>query len=150
MFIKKLIFALCGIFHLPALYFSLMGRFPSRERDMPEKIRLFARILMAELEDLADDIDTWGKYLDERHKEDKISEYVFLQNSATLKRELDDTRTILKDIAEDSTEGCADLDGARSHYLAIVAEAAARCEFRKAVTDLVTKKIEKAYSYVKA
>lgn len=117
---------------------------------MPEKIRLFSRILIAELEDLADDIDTWGKYLDERHKEDKISEYVFLQNSATLKRELDDTRTILKDIAADSTEGCADLDGARNHYLAIVAKAAARCEFRKAVTDLVTKKIEKAYSYVKA
>lgn len=117
---------------------------------MPEKIRLFAKILIAELEDLADDINTWEKYLDARHKEDKISEYVFLQNSATLKRELDETRAILKDIAEDSTEGYADLEAARKHYVAVVTEAAARYEFGKAVIDLVTKKIDRVYAYLKA
>lgn len=117
---------------------------------MPEKIKLFVKILIAELEDLADDIGTWEKYLDERHKDDKISEYVFLQNSATLKQELDDTRIILRDIAEDSTDGYADLESVKNHYTAVVAEAASRYEFRKAIIDLVTKKIDKVYSYVKA
>lgn len=117
---------------------------------MPEKNKLFAKILIAELEDLADDIDTWGKYLDERHKEDKISEYVFLQNSGTLKRELDDARIILRDIVEDSTEGYSDLESVRNHYAAVVAEAASRYEFRAAIIDLVTKKIDKVYSYLKA
>lgn len=117
---------------------------------MPEKIRLFTKILIAELEDLVNDFDTWSRYLDDRHKEDKISEYVFLQNTATLKRELDETRTILRDIAKKSPDVYTDLEAIRAHFLKVVAEESKRYEFGKAVIDLVTKKIEKVYAYVKA
>ena len=43
---------------------------------MSERLRLFTKILIAELEDLEDDIAAWGRFLEEKHRREKVTEYV--------------------------------------------------------------------------
>lgn len=116
---------------------------------MAEKSKLFMKILIAELEDLEDDFETWGQYLDEKHKADKISEYVFLQNNATLRQEIANTRMILDDIMKDRIPAGSDLETIREHFMTVVKEESERYQFKKAVTGLVQKKIDKVYGFLK-
>jgi hypothetical protein len=116
---------------------------------MPEKIRLFIKILTAELEDLEDDLQTWGQYLDEKHRADKISEYVFLENSALLRRELAGIRTMMQAIGENHPANLPDLDSIREYYIGFVQREAAQYQFQGAIVALVKKRIEKVYRYLK-
>jgi hypothetical protein len=117
---------------------------------MPEKIRLFVKILTAELEDLEDDLRTWGQYLDEKHRADKISEYVFLENSALLRRELAGIRTMVQAIADNHPANLPDLESIKEYYTAFIQREAAQYQFQEAIVALVKKKIEKVFRYLSA
>lgn len=58
----------------------------------------FIKILMIELEDLEEDIELLIQECDERHCKNEISEYVFLENLATLKNEMFGVESFLADI----------------------------------------------------
>lgn len=116
---------------------------------MPEKLKLFTKILIAELEDLEDDLQTWGQYLEEKHKSDKISEYVFLENNALLRRELFGLKTMVQAIGHKHPTNLPDIESIKEYYLALVKREAEKYEFQAAILAFATKKIEKVYDYMK-
>jgi len=117
---------------------------------MPEKLKLFTKILTAELEDLEDDLHTWGLYLEEKHRNDKISEYVFLENNALLRSELVGIRTMLETISNNHPSNLPDLESIKEYYVALIKREAAQYQFQEAILAFATRKIEKVYAYLKA
>ncbi len=119
---------------------------------MSEKFRLFTKILIAELEDLEDDIANWGKYLDEKHHAEKVTEYVFLQNSALLGQELSGVKKLIEAISRESPpeelKYCSDPAYIRDYYAALVRKETEFYEFQKAIAYLVLKKIDKVRDYL--
>jgi len=120
---------------------------------MSDTFRLFTKILLAELEDLENDIEHWGAFLDEKHKAEKITEYVFLQNSALLGQELAGVRKILEEINHETAPeelcGNGDVASIRDYYLSFVKKEATQYQFKKAIESFLVRKIEKVCDYFK-
>lgn len=120
---------------------------------MGEKLALFTKILIAELEDLEDDIASWGKYLEEKHRSEKVTEYVFLQNSALLGQELAGIKKVIGAIAAETPpeelKGCTDVSCVRDYFICLVRKESERCEFQRAIERFAVKKIDKVFEYLR-
>lgn len=117
---------------------------------MIHKREAFIKILILELEDLEEDIDLLIKECEDRHCKNEISEYVFLENLATLKNEmfgvegfLDEVKNIdplsydeLKDLADDLNNK--------------IKKRIKEKGLARSVQILVERKIEKVINYLKA
>ncbi|HNY16356.1 MAG TPA: hypothetical protein PK542_07005 [Treponemataceae bacterium] len=121
---------------------------------MSERLRLFTKILIAELEDLEDDIAAWGRFLEEKHRREKVTEYVFLQNSALLGQELAGIKKMVEAIADEpppeGLRGCADAACIRDFFVDLVRKKARQYEFQRAIEQLAIKKIDKVCAYIAA
>ncbi len=115
---------------------------------MREKLKLFTKVLLAELEDLEEDIATWGEYLEEKHRSEKITEYVFLQNNALLEQELGCVRTILKDLPPEPPATVKDLNTLRNWFTERIDEDICTHQFQPVIRNLMLRKIEKVYRYL--
>jgi len=118
---------------------------------MSEKLKLFTKILIAELEDLESDIASWGKFLEAKHKAEKVTEYVFLQNSVLLGQELSGVRKMLQAIAHEEPpaelQGDCDVACVRDYFLRLVKKESEQYEFQRAIEVFVIKKIDKVFGY---
>jgi hypothetical protein len=111
------------------------------------RIKLFLRILEAELKDLVEDI----QIVEGKHRESydrlKITQYVFLENSALLEKEHECLKALLKRIFAMKVSDYADVDALSA---AVMQEAKAfveRYEFPESVVAFVERKIRKVRRY---
>jgi hypothetical protein len=120
---------------------------------MSDAYRLFRKVLIAELEDLETDIAGWRAFLEEKHKADKITEYVFLQNSALLNDEMNGIRQVIADLPEASApapgQPAADPASIRAYFLEVLEREAERYQFKEVIKTFIKRKIEKVYAYLK-
>lgn len=116
---------------------------------MSEKLRLYAKILKAELEDLEEDLESWGKFMEAKHREQKITEYVFLENTALLRQELRSVQKLVDKVGEDKAPGVTNLEGLRDHFRALFEKAVQENQFPQAVLGFVLRKVDKVYEYLK-
>ncbi len=116
---------------------------------MSDKFKLFHRILLAELKDLEDDITSWSKFLEKKHIEDKVTEYVYLQNSALFHQELKGVSLYLHTVTNETLSASATIEQIRDHYLALLDEEIKTYLFENAIRVFVQRKIEKVYQFLK-
>lgn len=118
---------------------------------MSEKLKLFTKILIAEMEDLESDIASWGKFLEAKHKAEKVTEYVFLQNSVLLGQELSGVRKMLQAIAHEAPpaelQGDCDVACIRDYFIRLVKMESEQYEFQRAIELFLLKKIDKVFAY---
>lgn len=117
---------------------------------MREKLKLFTKVLLAELEDLEEDIASWGEYLEEKHRTEQITEYVFRQNNALLEREMNCVRTILEDLPAEPPDTVQDLDSLRNWFTERIDEDICTHQFQPVIRNLMLRKIEKVYRYLQS
>jgi len=116
---------------------------------MSDKLKLFTKILMAEIEDLEDDLEAGERQLDERHREEKITEYVYMQNRLVIRQELAGIHAIASDLSRFPPASMTGLDEIRNYYLGLLMAESTEYEFQRAVTEFVTARINRVYDYLK-
>ena len=117
------------------------------EPNLPSRPKLFLRILEAELKDLVEDIEM----VEDKHRESydrlKITQYVFLENTALLEKEHECLKALLKRLFAMKASEYEDVD---SLAQAVVKEAKAfvECfEYPESVVAFVERKIRKVRRY---
>lgn len=116
---------------------------------MSEKTKLFVKILKAELEDLEEDLESWGRFLEEKHRADRMTEYVFLENAGLLKRELVSLKCLVETFEKVPSQDSPTLEGLRDFFRNLVKQEVKEYQFPGAVEELALRKIEKVYDYMK-
>jgi len=116
---------------------------------MSEKIKLFTKILKAELEDLEDDIESWSQFLDEKRKAEKVTEYVFMENSGLLRQELMSVKTIVDSLSKVSQTELPNIEAIRDYFLKTLKDEVKKFQFPEAIMVFVTRKVDKVYTYLK-
>ncbi len=118
------------------------------EPNSPSRLKLFLRILEAELKDLLVDIQV----VERKHKESydrlNITQYVFLENTALLEQERECFQALLKRIFALKVADYRDLDDLSA---AVVKEAKSfvDCfEYPEAVVAFVERKTQKVRRYI--
>lgn len=115
---------------------------------MSEKTKLFIKILKAELEDLEEDLESWGRYLDEKHKAERITEYVFRENTGLLKQEILSLKKLVATFEQVPPQQ-ATLEALRDFFRDLVRKEVKESQFPGAVEDFAFRKIDKVYEYLK-
>ena len=83
-------------------------------------VKKFFKILSIEFSDLEEGIDTLIVSIGERYKDHDITEYVMLENSALLKRELMDMLLIHKQIMSLSEEDYSSIEEASEAVIKVI------------------------------
>lgn len=82
---------------------------------MPERRKLFLKILKAELEDCLEDVEDLSILYERRRSKDEITDYVYKENEALLSREISGLRNILltfDDLVDDGYDSLEDFAAA--------------------------------------
>jgi len=115
---------------------------------MPENLRHFIRLLIAELQDLSEDLTLIDDVLRQRFEAGEITAYVYRENDALLRRERDSITNMMKvvdgidtSIYKDSAELEAELLGLEQHVVQSLGEP-------EAVVLFLKRKIDKIRSYL--
>jgi len=114
---------------------------------MPERKRFFMMILKAELEDCIEDVEDLSAYYDRRRGKD-LTEYVYMENVAQLKRELSGLQTLLfsiDDLSIDSYDSVETLAVALDDEMKKIVAA---YEDPEAVYGIAKRKLLKVLRYV--
>ncbi|MFA6508387.1 MAG: hypothetical protein WCT14_19965 [Treponemataceae bacterium] len=115
---------------------------------MPERKKLFLKILRAELEDCLEDVEDLAILYERRHTEEEISSYVFQENEALLSRELSGLKNILLSIDDLTIEGYPSLDAFASAVDAMIQRKVLEFEDPEAVYGIAKRKLLKVLKYV--
>ncbi len=116
---------------------------------MSEKIKLFTKSLKAELEDLEEDIESWSEFLEEKRQAEKVTEYVFMENSSLLRQELMSVKTIVDSLFKVSHPELPSIEAIRDYFLKTLREEVKKFQFPEAIMVFVSRKVEKVYTYLK-
>jgi hypothetical protein len=117
------------------------------ESNSPARLKLFLRIIEAELKDLAEDIQVVERKHRESYDRLKITQYVYRENTALLEKEHECLQALLKRIFLLKPSDYGDVDGLTQ---AIVQEAKAfvDCyEYPESVIAFVERKLRKVRRY---
>jgi hypothetical protein len=115
---------------------------------MASPIRLFLKLLHAELEDLAEDIELIDQLCLKRFEENQISSYVFKENDALLRRELDSIAKLSKIVDAIDATLYKNVEELEAELLKLLREQVARFEEPEAIVVFLKRKIDKIHSYI--
>lgn len=115
---------------------------------MKEKVKKFLDILKVELVDLEDDISTIKEIYKKRQQNKEITNYVLLENTTVLQRELQGIQHVVETMEGISPETYSNLDeliaDLRERFRAQLAD----CQVPDMIVDLLNRKLEKVKEYV--
>ena len=116
--------------------------------EMKEKIGKFLSILKIELEDLEQDLVSLEDSYRQKWEEDKISNYVFLENMAVLREELTGIHKILGDLTTVNSSSFSNIDEFIEHILTIIKENRKNIDLPEGVYRLLRRKIMKVRNFI--
>ena len=114
------------------------------------KRALFLRILVAELEDLDEDILLIEERYRHRFEELKLSQYVFLENRALLEREKACIQGLIDEVRKMDPTCCPTVEDVADRVLSELDDQVKRFEFPEVVKKLVARKIKKVVRYIRS
>lgn len=115
---------------------------------MPERKRLFLKILKAELEDCLEDVEDLSNLYERRRNKEEITNYVYQENAALLSRELGGFKNILLSIDGLSPEGYDSVEAFASAVDSIIQREVLEFEDPEAVYGIAKRKLLKVLRYV--
>ncbi len=115
---------------------------------MASQVRLFLKLLHAELEDLAEDIGLIDQLGLKRFQENQISSYVYKENDALLRRELDSIANLSKIVDAIDATLYKNVDELEAELLKRLREQVARFEEPEAIAVFLKRKIDKIHAYL--
>ena len=115
---------------------------------MASPIRLFLKLLHAELEDLAEDIELIDQLCLKRFQENQISSYVYKENDALLRRELDSIANLSKIVDAIDATLYKNVDELEAELLKRLHEQVARFAEPEAIIVFLRRKLDKIHAYL--
>jgi hypothetical protein len=114
---------------------------------MPERKRLFLKVLKAELEDCLEDVEDLEILYERKHGCEEISNYVYNENEALLKRELAGLKNILQTIDDVTLDRYASVDALATDVDAMIQKKVLEFEDPEAVYGIAKRKLLKVLRY---
>lgn len=115
---------------------------------MPERKHLFIKILKAELEDCLEDIEDMDHLYERRLSKNDITNYVYKENEALLKRELDGIRKALEALSSIDIDPYENVDTLAAAVDAVIQNKVLEYEDPEAVYQIAKRKLLKVLRYV--
>ena len=115
---------------------------------MQYKVVKFLKILIAELEDLDEDIKILITKCEEQHLHEEISQYVFLENLAVLKNELFGVEGFIEEVRNISKEEFDSLKELKDFLLKNLAQRIKEKGLVHSILPLVERKLNKVELYL--
>lgn len=115
---------------------------------MGSDARHFARLFRIELDDLIEDVQLRMDLNEKRYRDDKITEYVHLENSAVLLRQIDALKKFTEIVDGIDPSNYKDTAGIEDHLLAQSREFVSKFEDTEAVGLLLQRKIQKVRAFI--
>lgn len=113
------------------------------------KRALFIRILLAELEDLEQDILHAEERYRNRFEEYKLSQYVYMENRALLEQELSCVKQVLESVRKLDPHAFATVEDVGARVIADLESQVCSYEYPEAVKKLVARKVKKVIQYIR-
>lgn len=115
---------------------------------MPERKRLFLKVLKAELEDCLEDVEDLEILYERKHNGEEITNYVYNENKALLKRELSGLRNVLQTVDDVTLERYASVDALAAGVDELMQKKVLEFEDPEAVYGIAKRKLLKVLRYV--
>ncbi len=115
---------------------------------MADKLRLFLKILKAELEDCVEDLEDLAILYDRKHRSQEITNYVFNENEALLSQELTGIKKLLSSIDDMTIERYDSLDSFALSVDELMQKKVLEFDDPKAVYTIAKRKLLKVLSYL--
>lgn len=115
---------------------------------MPERKRLFLKILKAELEDCLEDVEDLSNLYERKRSCEEITNYVYRENEALLSRELSGLKNILLSIDDFELDRYDSLDSFAAAVDARIQKEVLEFEDPEAVYGIAKRKLLKVLKYV--
>jgi hypothetical protein len=117
---------------------------------MPERNKLFLKILKAELEDCLEDVEDLTNLYERRQKAGEITNYVYQENEALLSREIAGLKNIILSIDDVALESYDSVESVASAVDALMQREVLEFEDPEAVYGIAKRKLLKVLKYVSA
>jgi len=114
---------------------------------MPERKRLFLKVLKAELEDCLEDVEDLKNLYQRRFRCEEITNYVYNENDALLKRELAGLKNILQTIDDVTLDRVASVEALAADIDAKMQKKVLEYEDPEAVYGIAKRKLLKVLRY---
>ncbi len=114
---------------------------------MPERKRLFLKVLKAELEDCLEDVEDLEILYERKHRGDEITNYVYNENQALLKRELAGLKNVLQTIDDVTLDSYVSVDALAADVDAMIQKKVLEFEDPEAVYGIAKRKLLKVLRY---
>jgi len=118
------------------------------EAYMGSDARHFARLFRVELDDMIDDIRMRIDINEKRYRDDKITEYVHLENSAVLRQQIDALQKFAEIVDGIDLSNYKDTAGIEEDLLARSREFVSKFEDTEAVGQLLQRKLQKVRTFI--
>ncbi len=115
---------------------------------MAARVRLFLRLLKAELEDLAEDLQFLEQNCAKRFRGEEITPYVFKENDALLRRELDSILNLAKIVDGIEPSLYKNSDELQAALLARAKDLVQHYQEPEAVLVFLKRKLDKIQAYI--
>jgi len=130
------------------IYNESRGVSPSGGKMMHKAVPAYMAILKLEIEDLEEDLKMLVSEVEEKHNKQQISNYVYLENLAVIKRELFGVNGIARHFDTVDSSQCEDLDQLIADLKKELMSQRAIELLPEGVIRLVERKMEKVKNYV--
>ncbi len=115
---------------------------------MGSDARHFARLFRVELDDMIDDIRMRIDINEKRYRDDKITEYVHLENGAVLRQQIDALQKFAEIVDGIDLSNYKDTAGIEEDLLARSREFVSKFEDTEAVGQLLQRKLQKIRTFI--
>lgn len=115
---------------------------------MPERKRLFMKILKAELEDCLEDVEDLKNLYQRRLLKNDVTNYVYNENEALLKQELNGIHKALKSLDTLDLDAYENVDTLAAAVDAMIQKKVLEYEDPEAVYQIAKRKLLKVLRYV--
>ncbi len=115
---------------------------------MPERKKLFLKVLKAELEDCLEDVEDLANLYERRHNGDEVSNYVYNENSALLTRELSGLRNVIESLDTVLLNSYDSIESLAASVDAIIQKKVLDYEDPQAVYSIAKRKLLKVLRYI--
>lgn len=115
---------------------------------MQDSRKIVFELLQLELENLYHDIELWLRSLEERHRNQGLTDHVYEENAATLRAELVGIQDLLRDLESRHPAGDQTAVAALDSLHAILLEEIRERDFPRALEPLLQRKIAKIRTFL--
>ena len=114
---------------------------------MAERKRLFLKVLKAELEDCLGDVEDLANLYDQKHCCEEITNYVYSENQALLKREFAGLKTLVQSIDDVALDRYDSVDDLAAEVDAMMQKKVVEFDDPAAVYGIAKRKLLKVLRY---